>query len=427
MTSSCTNRGDAPEGASPLASPAKHSGKQPVWLRNLWVCTLVSFIVSLGMSQLAPILPLYINELGVTDEQALARWSGLVFGCNFISLAVFSPLWGALADRVGCKPMVVRSTLGLSICMFLMGLAQSVWQLVGLRLLQGMLSGFVGAVITLIMSQSPKERGGWAMGVLMSGLVSGGLIGPLAGGWLSEVAGLRGNFFVMSACAFTGFLLLLFLVREDFQPTPEQAGTGWKERLTFPLSRPVLVLFLTSFVSQFALMNMAPVITVFIRELAPQSRDVALLSGSVFASAGLASILFGTTSGRLLDACGPARVLPFLLLAAGLLCIPQALVAQPWQLALLRFAFGAALVGVLPALSTLIKAHCPSAYFSRVSSSNFSCQTLGIFAGALCGGQIAALLGVRAVFWLGAITLLLNALLFCRLFPAENPQARETL
>ena len=389
----------------------------PVWLKNLWVCVLVSFVVSAGMSQLAPILPLYIHELGVEDEAELARWSGIVFGCNFISLAVFSPIWGAMADRYGCKPMTLRACLGLSLCMFLIGLAQNVHQLAGLRLMQGVLSGFVGAAITLVMSQTPQERCGWAMGVLVSGMVSGNLVGPLLGGWLSLTLGLRGNFFFMSACAFTGFLLLLAFVREDFRP-PERPA-GWHERLRVPVTRPLAVLFLTSFVSQFALMCMAPVITVFIREMLPESDRIALVSGAVFASAGLASILFGASAGRLLDRRGPARTLPLFLAAAGLLCLPQALARDPWTLGALRFLFGAAIVGVLPAINTMLKARTGPEFFSRVSGLNFSHQTLGIFAGSLTGGHVAAHFGTNAVFWLGAAALFANAFLFRRFFPKD--------
>ena len=111
----------------------------PVWQRNLWACSLVSFIVSAGMSQLAPLLPLYIHEMGVENLAEVAEWSGIAYGCNFVTLALFSPLWGALADAYGRKPMVLRATLWLSMCMCLMGLAQNVYQLTGLRFVQGAL------------------------------------------------------------------------------------------------------------------------------------------------------------------------------------------------------------------------------------------------------------------------------------------------
>ena len=113
-----------------------------IWKKNMWICTAASFIVSIGMSQMAPIMPLYIEELGVTDADAIAMWAGIVFGCNFISLAIFSPIWGRLSDKYGRKPMMLRASAWLGLIMVGMGLAGNVWHLVILRLLQGALSGF---------------------------------------------------------------------------------------------------------------------------------------------------------------------------------------------------------------------------------------------------------------------------------------------
>ena len=94
-----------------------------VWKRNLLICCIASFIVSVGMSQMAPILPLYIHELGVEAPEDVARWSGIVFGCNFVSLAIFSPIWGRLADRFGRKPMILRASGWLGCIMIALGFA----------------------------------------------------------------------------------------------------------------------------------------------------------------------------------------------------------------------------------------------------------------------------------------------------------------
>ena len=75
----------------------------PLWKKNLYICCIASFIVSIGMSQMAPILPLYIAELGVDNPADIARWSGIVFGCNFISLAIFSPIWGRFSAAGSVK------------------------------------------------------------------------------------------------------------------------------------------------------------------------------------------------------------------------------------------------------------------------------------------------------------------------------------
>lgn len=48
--------------------------------RTLWVCWFGVFTTSMGLSQIAPILPLYIKELGHTDTSEIAFYSGLAFG-----------------------------------------------------------------------------------------------------------------------------------------------------------------------------------------------------------------------------------------------------------------------------------------------------------------------------------------------------------
>lgn len=121
-----------------------------IWKRNLFVCWFGVLVTSTGLSQLAPILPLYIEQLGVHDYAAIEQLSGIAFGATFISLAVFAPIWGQAADRYGRKPMLLRASLGMAVVIASMGFVTSVWQLIGLRLLQGTISGYYSAAVTLV-------------------------------------------------------------------------------------------------------------------------------------------------------------------------------------------------------------------------------------------------------------------------------------
>ena len=143
-------------------------------------------------------------------------------------------------------------------------------------------------------AQTPEERSGWAMSILVTGQVSGALVGPLLGGWISQLAGIRENFFIMGACALAGFLILFFFVREDFTRPEKRERQSWKERYAFPVSRPLILLFLTTFAVQFALMSIAPVITVYVKHLVPESEHVALLAGGMPPSAAAKQAAAGT-------------------------------------------------------------------------------------------------------------------------------------
>jgi MFS family permease len=55
--------------------------------------------------------PFYLQDLGVTDPSNLRLWSGLFASAAGLSMALVTPFWGYLADRVGKKPMTLRASL----------------------------------------------------------------------------------------------------------------------------------------------------------------------------------------------------------------------------------------------------------------------------------------------------------------------------
>ena len=386
----------------------------PIWKKNLFICCAASFIVSIGMSQMAPILPLCIAELGVDDPADVARWAGIVFGCNFISLAIFSPIWGRLSDRFGRKPMILRASGWLGLIMIGMGFAQSVWHLVILRLLQGCLSGFQAAVIPLLAQETPKKHSGWAMGMFFTAQVSGGLMGPIFGGWLSEVIGFRSSFLFIGTCCLLGFLALTQVQETKKAARAESADSSLPSFRDLPQRGIILGVFLTTVLLHFSLTCVAPLLTVYVQEIAGNIDNLAIVSGAVFSAAGFASMLFASRLGRLADCIGSERILFACLLLSGLVSIPQGFVTAPWQLGVLRFFHGIAIAGLMPATNNLIRQLAPPALMGRIFGFNQSAQFIGMFSGAFFGGQLAAQIGIRNLFLLVAALMVLNAL-WCRL------------
>ncbi|MDR3590422.1 MAG: multidrug efflux MFS transporter [Negativicutes bacterium] len=381
------------------------------WEKNLWVCWFGAFVISAGMSQMAPMLPLYIEQLGVHDTAMIARWSGITFGSCFISLAVFSPIWGGFADKYGIKPMILRSSLWLAIIVTCMGFVHNVFQLTGLRILQGALSGYQAAVTTLVATQTPKEKAGWALGILFSGHVGGVLLGPFFGGYLGEVIGFRGDFITIGGLCFIAFVASFLFLKEQ-KVSAAQTSISCREvwRL-LPNHKVTIGLFATTLVLQLALMSIQPVITIYVTQLSPHSTHIAIISGAVFAASGFASILFAPRLGKISDRIGPQKVLLAALVIGGLIFIPYALVKNPWQLGILSFLLGTVTAGLLPSVNSLLKRTTPHFIAGRTFGYNQSSQYIGMFLGAVSGGQLAAVFGVRYVFFFTGSLLLANAIL----------------
>lgn len=383
----------------------------PLWKRNLFVCWFGCFATTTGMSLIVPFLPLYIQLLGVHDTAAVERWSGLAFGSTFLMSAIVSPVWGRIADQKGRKLMLLRASLGMAIICSLMGFAHNVYELTALRLLMGSVSGYIAAAITLVATQTPRDHAGWALGTLSTGTVGGNLIGPLMGGYLAEVIGLRNVFFATGLMMFVAFSITLFLVKEEFKPS-KKAAVPWREvwRMV-PNPRLMFTMMASTFALQLAMMSIQPIVTVYVSQLTGPSRHIALIAGCVVAAAGIANVLAAPWLGKLSDHVGPQRVLMVCLVIAGLVFIPQAFVTSPWQLMGLRFLLGLASAGLLPSINAIVKRSAPEALSGRVFGYNQSAQYLGNIGGSILGGQMAAAFGIHYVFFSTAALMLLNALL----------------
>ena len=150
-----------------------------IWKRNLIIIWICQFIAMIGMSAIVPFLPLFVRELGVTSLEETAYWSGLVFAGPFFISFFLTPIWGNLGDKYGRKMMTVRAVLGLAIAQVLVGLSQDVTQLFLARLVQGLLSGFLPAAMALVAANTPKEKTGYALGLLQSATAGGTVIRSL--------------------------------------------------------------------------------------------------------------------------------------------------------------------------------------------------------------------------------------------------------
>jgi len=368
------------------------------WRRNLVVCLLGSFTTIVAMTLLLPFLPLYVEQLGVSGQAGIAQWSGIAYGATFLAAALVAPLWGRLADRYGRKAMLIRASLGMAVVMSLIGMAHTVEQLVGLRLLTGLAGGYASGSTIMVATQTPKARSGWALGMLSSGIMAGNLVGPLIGGSLPPLIGIRGTFWLAGGVIFITFLATTFLLKEDKRPVAARqaaAKLGWADIAD---KRPVIAMLATGLLLMLANMSIEPIITIYVGELLADASRVTLVSGFAMSAAALGSILSASRLGKLADRIGYWTVIVGALAVSGLLLIPQAFVTAGWQLVALRFLMGLALGGLLPCVTSVIRHNVPTGIAGRVLGYATSSQYAGQVAGPLLGGFVGGHIGMRAVF-----------------------------
>lgn len=382
-----------------------------MWQRNLAVLWFANFSLMAGMSLVMPFLPLYIQQLGVHGTKATEMWAGLVFASNFVTAALFSPFWGRISDRFGRKPLLLRSAFGIAMITFIMGLVQNVQELLALRLLMGVVAGFIPAAIALVATSTPKERVGYALGILQTGSVSGSIIGPLFGGFLADwVGGLREIFFITTGLNVIAALIVFFLVHENFQPAKNPNPLEKAKRGLGALrgQGPLLAMFAVTFLLQFSMMNVEPILTLFLKHLDPTTMHLALYSGIVFSVTGFANILASPKLGKLGDRIGQKKILLVSLTGAGLMYLLQFFAQNIPEMIMIRFILGLTFGGLLPSVNVLIRKYAPAHLQGTAYGFNTSAMFVGNFFGPLFGGFVASNFGIRMIFPITTFLFLLN-------------------
>ena len=386
------------------------SSESLYWRQNLVVCLLGSFTTIVAMTLILPFLPLYVEQLGVKDHAAIVQWSGVAYGATFFTAALVAPLWGRLADLYGRKLMLIRASLGMAVAMSLIGMATDVWQLVFLRLLTGLLGGYASGSTVLVATQTPKARTGWALGTLASGIMAGNLVGPLIGGALPPLIGIRQTFWLAGGVIFITFLATSFFIKEEWRPAKSKTGKlggGWS---AIPDKRPIIVMLLAGMLLMLANMSIEPIIAVYVAQLVDNPSHVTMVAGIVMSAAALGSILSASRLGKLADRIGHWNVIVAALGVSALLLIPQAFVTEGWQLVVLRFLMGLSLGGLLPCITSVIRHNVPDRVSGTILGYATSSQYAGQVIGPLAGGFVGGHFGMRAVFLGTCLMLGLGAL-----------------
>ncbi|WP_349409720.1 MFS transporter [Pseudalkalibacillus sp. SCS-8] len=374
--------------------------------RFLWLC---NFIIVAAMTMILPFLPLYLEVLGVTDEKALSLWTGAIFSAAFLSGAFMAPIWGIFADKFGQKANLIRAGIGMGILTFSMAFVTGPWMLLALRFFMGFFSGFITVSFSYLSRITPKEHTGAALGFLQTGGISGGIIGPLIGGALSDWFGFRPVFAMTGISIFLTLILVIQFIPKDapMQETVEKQGT-FKDVL---MNKQLLVLFIATFLLQAAMLSTNSMMTIFVKTFVDNPENLALLAGFAASILGIATIIGSPYLGKLGDRIGHLRMLPVVMFASGVLFLPQLFTDNIYELYVWRFIQGLVLGGVWPAIQTLIHKKTPADIQGRAFGVTASCRFLGNLTGPIIGGWISGSFATAYVFGFAGAILMAGGIL----------------
>ena len=394
------------------------------WKALVWFLTLTSVLMSASYTMLVPFLPMYlIDELGVATSD-VNLWSGLIFSTTFLISAIMAPIWGALADKKSRKMMAVRAAVCLAISYAWGGFVQTPWELFAMRCFQGFSAGLWPACLAIMTSTVPREKMGWCLGLMQGGSTAGGVFGPLIGGVLAEIFGMRASFYLAGAALGLIAVGLIVFIKEPERREPAnkaaKKGDGGNMKL---LKVPVIARMLfAAAVVQLAVMLVQPVLPLYIAELQGSMDKIVMVSGIVFSVVGVSGIFAAPMWGRLGTNIGYRWTLYIALFGGGLFGIIQALPADITMFVVWRFVGGIFFAGIFPAINALFAENTLPSERGRVYGLSYAAQQIGSVCGPLFGGLMATYWSNQSVVMAhGIVMVILVLLLYWRRPKNQDP------
>ena len=368
------------------------------WKRTFYSAFIAQIFSIVGFAFCFPFLPFFIAELGIKSKADQTWWAGVVMSAAGVTLALFAPVWGMLADKYGRKCMVLRAMFSGTVIMFLMSLVQTVPQLSVCRLLQGAFTGTVAASVALVAGVTPVHRSGFALGMMQAAVFIGVCLGPFFGGIVADHFGYRMAFRIGALVILVGGLLVQFGTHEEFTP-PDPKRKEMHGRFSDVLAnRTFLLAAFIMFAIRLSNSLTSPAFPLIVKEIHGSSEAINSLTGSIIAVAALAGAISAAVLGHFGDSWGHRKVLIACCIAAAIASFAHLPINSIAGLFVVRTIFGLSIAGMLPATNAMIRREIADHNIGKAYGAATSFSMSGLAIGPLLGGFLGGTFGLRIPF-----------------------------
>ncbi len=397
------------------------------WKILLAMMVTFALMMSSSYTMLIPFLPIYMqSELGATADN-VSLWSGVTYAITFAISAFVSPIWGKLSDKMGKKPMIIRASFLLAITYFLGGIVRTPFELFLVRAFQGIASGLWPACLVMMSACVPKNKIGISMGLMQSANICGGIIGPLLGGILATVFGMRNSFYVGAvALSLITVTTILFIKEPPVAPEKEINKAQNTSYLSFIKDKNILILLLCVCMTNLVILQIQPIVSLYVQQLSHNSDKAVLLTGFIMSLGGIAGALASPLWGKTGQKVGFYKTITLAFISAGLLMSLQGVPNSLVLFGLMQFLCGLGFSGIFPSANSILVLLTPPSSRGMGFGSLFSAQMIGGALGPVIGGVIVSFMSFNTVYIIsGSILFVIG--IYLKFFAPESFKQKASL
>ena len=377
---------------------------KPKLLGEIWVLAGANVVIALGYGVVAPVLPQYARNFGVSIGAAT-----FVITAFAMMRLLFAPPSGMLVQKLGERRVYLTGLLIVALSTLACAFAQSYWQLLVFRSLGGAGSAmFTVSSLGLMIRISPPDARGRVAGLFSSAFLIGGVCGPVLGsvtaGW-----GLAVPFGIYGVALLVAAGVVLACLRHSALAAPEEA-TGPVVSVRAALrNRAYCAALFSNFASGWAALGLrVALVPLFVVDALHRSAGMAGLVLATFAVGNVCAVI---PSGHLSDRVGRR-----ILLIVGLTVSAVATVLLGCTTSLPVFLVAAFVTGIATGIFISPQQAAVADIIGNKARGGTAVATfqmmadLGAIVGSLATGEIAQYVSFGAAFAVSGVILLIGAL-----------------
>ena len=378
------------------------------WKRQFHSLLLVQLLVGIAHGMYIPLLAGQLATFKLTSDE-LIRWTGIAFSGNFLAMMLVMPFLGKLGDRIGMKPIMIWSGIGMTVVTAIMGWTEQPQALATLRVLQGCFTGILPFTMMLIVTGAPKDRVGASVGILQMTSEAGSVLGPLIGSAVILLIKPELSFPIMSAFILAGAIVVMLRVQEpEHKPQSAERTNLLQDLANIWRNKPFPNILISAFCINFCLVGTSPMLVYYIEKSSDTWWPAGISAGFALAVTSVAVILFSPLLGRVADRIGPLPLLKAACLFAIVLSIFQAVTTSYTIIIVCRFLMGICTAAMMPNIQIQIRNYLTLGMESRTFAITNAWSFLGCLAGPAAAGIIVAAFGIESWFLTIALVFLIS-------------------
>ena len=351
----------------------------------------------IAFNLVGPFMALFFQQLGNYTSKEAAFWNGVGSSGFGVGMFIGSLVWGIAADRWGRKMMVVRCMFFGAAMFAVQGFSPNIYVLTAGRWGQGLLTGSVAAVLAMTTAVVPRDKIAFASGLITASVSGGSSLGAIIGGYLGDRIGYANVFYLGGLVLLACGLVVLWLIRESFEPLPRQKAASFANMLRLAVSRDMLPVLIFLFVLGLTPSIAGPIVPLFIKELNPAGK-AATAAGLTFGLTGAVYTLSSLGAAKLSERVHLKNMLVFSCMAGILFSLPPIWAQSVGQLLFFLVIGNLSGGGIAASSNAVVGLSVARGQEGMAYGLANSAGSLSGAIGPLVGGSLASLMGFRPMF-----------------------------